>query len=479
MRRILRFFRVNANAFPPYKVMLDGTFIAALFKKSNTSERNGSSDDAGSDAYTMLRQLFETDCRLFVTSCVMQELRQLGKKYEDVTKFANKQRYYCSKCRYNITSTLTAAAKTTSTTTTGKNSNNESDNDDDGNEQGDEVDANNIEKNSIGGGDGTKNDRESDDECLDDTCDPSVRLRLARARQQLRKKKKRQSERVKQSVNNANNHNVSAAMCIFQRVQDAAMATCFTNQALKSTNYNNTEIKIDEERKSDLLVVLSAQARKKLQILQSRVEGETCRVCLGQHSVDNNGNKSDDHLNGNDKMNKSSQYRSECLFVATQDDELKSLLRHVPGVPIISITPSGQLVIEQPSEWQKDAAKKMENYRAINNSNINFNIDGQNTRSDKERKRKLHDNVESEYMKKYKQSSATFRRNRAKAPNPLSVKKKRTSNNNELSYYINNDDNPSKGENEDENFEQKVKRKRRRRRQENESEERKSTSITS
>merc|ERR1712031_81403 len=52
-------------------------------------------------AEKMLSHLLESECRVFVTSCVMQELRNLGEDYLEITKFANKQRFYCSKCRYS------------------------------------------------------------------------------------------------------------------------------------------------------------------------------------------------------------------------------------------------------------------------------------------------------------------------------------------------------------------------------------------
>ena len=65
MRRYLRFFKLHARAFPPYKVLVDGSFAAAV-----ASKKLGAMED-------VCMRVLEDGVRIFMTSCVMRELRRL------------------------------------------------------------------------------------------------------------------------------------------------------------------------------------------------------------------------------------------------------------------------------------------------------------------------------------------------------------------------------------------------------------------
>jgi len=106
----------------------------------------------------------------------------------------------------------------------------------------------------------------------------------------------------------------------------------------------------------------------------------------------------------------------EHFFVATQDKRLKRALKAIPGTPLIAATVNGLVLDEPPTKAAAGAEKPAKAARD--------QARGDGAVSEKERKRLSAVRPDLADAVKRKTSGTPAHKKRAKAPNPLAVKKK-------------------------------------------------------
>ncbi|CAG9467158.1 unnamed protein product [Pedinophyceae sp. YPF-701] len=79
MRRIVRYYQVTHGFRTPFKVLLDGNFVHAV----ESAQHLGAPQ-------AHVEKLLGATCKLFVTRCVMNELRAMGKEFAGTTAAARK-----------------------------------------------------------------------------------------------------------------------------------------------------------------------------------------------------------------------------------------------------------------------------------------------------------------------------------------------------------------------------------------------------
>ena len=298
-RRSLSFFKLHARAFPPYKVLVDGSFAAAV-----ASKKLGAVED-------VCARVLEAGVRIFVTSCVMRELRRLqaeqrrcgdgngvvGDHAVDYAQLVSAcSREHCLKCEY-VTEEEVAAAAAAAAVAAEQTQKKEDEQvvheSDVGEDEDEDEDADDVKDN--GNAAATTDDEDEEGEEGEDEATREERRR-ERQRRRKREERRRRQLRAKQEY-------VTGAACILKRVE-AAVAASYPE-------YNDKPSQTNENYAG---------------------------VCRGG----------------------SADAARECLFVATQDARLKPLLRRLPGVPIITVTPSGRVILEPPSPKQLAMAEEGE-----------------------------------------------------------------------------------------------------------------------
>ena len=258
--------------------------------------------------------MLESPCRLFVTGCVLRELRRLRaeERRENAANGTSTNEFgrlvhecakeHCLKCAYATSSDdprradeaergAGAGADADADADDGEGGSDaatgeEEDERDDDDEEGDDDDADGLREEAAAAA--------PDDE----------RDRRRRERQRRRKREKRQRLREEREERERRDH-VSGAACILGRVE-------------------------------------AATAHLRPAGAAPRAPGGGVGRCLGGAAGTS---------------------AKEVFFVATQDRQLKALLRLVPGVPIITVTAAGHVILEEPSPEQLAAASASESSR--------------------------------------------------------------------------------------------------------------------